>query len=114
MHRNSILLLTLVVNIYAQKPSFPDCNAGPLAAFPICDHILPSRQRATDLIGRMTTTEKISQIIVFAAAIPRLGIPSFNWWHEALHGVSLVLIMGVIYLQLLVFPCLSILVQHSI
>jgi beta-glucosidase-like glycosyl hydrolase len=36
----------------------------------------------------MTTAEKISQMIVFAAAIPRLGIPKYNWWHEALHGIA--------------------------
>ena len=88
MYRSPILFLTLVVSIYAQKPSFPDCTAGPLATFPICDQSLPARQRAADLIGRMTIPEKISQMIVFADAIPRLGIPSFNWWHEALHGVA--------------------------
>ncbi len=88
MYISPIFFLTLVVNIYGQQPSFPNCTSGPLATFPICDQSLPSRQRATDLISRMTTTEKISQMIVFAAAIPRLGIPSFNWWHEALHGVA--------------------------
>lgn len=44
--------------------------------------------RAADLVGRMTLEEKVSQMVDVAAAIPRLGIPSYNWWNEALHGVA--------------------------
>ncbi|CAF4684063.1 unnamed protein product, partial [Rotaria magnacalcarata] len=35
----------------------------------------------------MTTDEKITQLVTTAAAIPRLGLPKFEWWSEALHGV---------------------------
>jgi beta-glucosidase len=44
--------------------------------------------RAADLVGRMTLEEKVSQMTDVAAAIPRLGIPAYNWWNEALHGVA--------------------------
>lgn len=44
--------------------------------------------RARDLVARMTLEEKISQMQFEAPAIPRLGIPSYNWWSEALHGVA--------------------------
>ena len=44
--------------------------------------------RAADLVGRMTLEEKVSQMVDVAAAIPRLGIPAYNWWNEALHGVA--------------------------
>ncbi|MBN2355769.1 hypothetical protein JXO59_06625, partial [candidate division KSB1 bacterium] len=47
---------------------------------------LPISQRVQDLIGRMTLDEKISQMQHTAAAIPRLSIPQYNWWNEALHG----------------------------
>ncbi len=45
-------------------------------------------QRANDLISRMTLEEKASQLTNFSRAIPRLGIPAYNWWSEALHGVA--------------------------
>jgi len=44
--------------------------------------------RAADLVSRMTLAEKVSQMQTSAAAIPRLGVPYYNWWSEALHGVA--------------------------
>ena len=43
--------------------------------------------RAMDLVSRMTLEEKASQLVNDARAIPRLGVPAYNWWSEALHGV---------------------------
>lgn len=51
----------------------------------------PSRtlgERVRDLIGRMTLQEKIGQMSNESRAIPRLGIPAYNYWNEALHGVA--------------------------
>jgi beta-glucosidase len=44
--------------------------------------------RARELVGRMTLEEKVSQMQDVAPAIERLGIPAYNWWNEALHGVA--------------------------
>jgi beta-D-xylosidase 4 len=88
MHVRLILFFSLMVGINAQNATFLDCKSGPLAAFPICDQSLPSHQRATDLINRMNSSEKISQLVNSAAEIPRLGLPKFQWWSEALHGVA--------------------------
>ena len=49
---------------------------------------LPLDQRVDDLISRMTLEEKVSQMMNTAPAIPRLGIPEYDWWNEALHGVA--------------------------
>ena len=49
---------------------------------------LPVEQRVDDLVSRMTLSEKISQMGSMAPAIERLGIPQYNWWNEALHGVA--------------------------
>ena len=49
---------------------------------------LPAEQRAADLVQRMTLTEKTSQLVNQARAIPRLGVPAYDWWSEALHGVA--------------------------
>ena len=49
---------------------------------------LPVDQRVDDLISRMRLEEKVSQLTSAAAAVPRLGIPEYNWWNEGLHGVA--------------------------
>ena len=45
-------------------------------------------QKARALVVQMTVEEKASQLRYDAPAIPRLGIPAYNWWNEALHGVA--------------------------
>lgn len=52
------------------------------------DKTLSPRERARDLVGRMTLEEKASQLRFDAPAVERLGIPAYNWWNEALHGVA--------------------------
>ena len=49
---------------------------------------LSASQRADDLLGRLTLEEKVSLMMDTSPAIPRLGIPQFQWWNEALHGVG--------------------------
>jgi beta-glucosidase len=55
---------------------------------PYKDTSLSAEQRAADLVHRMTLEEKASQLVNQARAVPRLGIPSYDWWSEALHGVA--------------------------
>ncbi|CAF0991145.1 unnamed protein product [Adineta ricciae] len=83
-----LLFFSVVLQINGQYPSFPDCQAGVLASFPICNQSLTSRERAADLINRMTVLEKISQMITTAEGVPRLGLPKYEWWSEALHGLA--------------------------
>ena len=45
-------------------------------------------RKARELVSRMTLEEKASQLKYDAPAIDRLGIPAYNWWNEALHGVA--------------------------
>jgi beta-glucosidase len=73
-----------------------------LAAFLIASHLfaqsseqpaylnasLPAEQRAADLVRRMTVQEKVTQLTNQSRAIPRLNVPAYNWWSEALHGVA--------------------------
>jgi beta-glucosidase len=56
--------------------------------FPYQDPQLPFEERAYDLVSRMTLQEKLSQFFNHSAAIPRLGIPEYDWWNECLHGVA--------------------------
>ena len=49
---------------------------------------LSAAQRADDLLTRLTLEEKVSLMMDTSPAIERLGIPQFQWWNEALHGVG--------------------------
>ena len=55
---------------------------------PYLDPGLPAEQRAADLVSRMKLEEKVLQMQNSAPAIPRLSIPAYDWWNEALHGVA--------------------------
>ncbi len=56
--------------------------------FPWYNPEISFEERLEMLISEMTIEEKISQLTYDAAAIERLGVPEYNWWSEALHGVA--------------------------
>jgi beta-glucosidase len=66
-----------------------DKSAAAADAKPVyLDPDRPFAERAADLVARMTLEEKVSQMQNVAAAVPRLGVPAYDWWNEALHGVA--------------------------
>jgi beta-glucosidase len=58
------------------------------ASLPFQDPNLPIDKRVDDLVARMTLEEKASQLVNRTRAIPRLNVPEYNLWSEALHGVA--------------------------
>jgi beta-glucosidase len=52
------------------------------------DSELSVDERVNSLVGAMTLEEKVAQTLHEAPAIPRLGVPNYNWWNECLHGVG--------------------------
>ncbi|WP_078031596.1 glycoside hydrolase family 3 C-terminal domain-containing protein [Massilia sp. KIM] len=56
------------------------------AAVQAADVLAEADARARALVGRMNMDEKIGQLVNVAPAVPRLGIPAYNWWTESLHG----------------------------
>jgi beta-glucosidase len=65
----------IVLSVSAQAPDYLNTS-------------LSYEERVSDLVSRMTLEEKTAQLLYTAPAIPRLGIPQYNWWNEALHGVA--------------------------
>ena len=72
-----ILLLFLISGSYSQEKLLPYQNPN-----------LSVEERVKDLVSRMTIDEKIGQMEYNAPEIEHLGIPAYNWWNEALHGVA--------------------------
>jgi beta-glucosidase-like glycosyl hydrolase len=71
-----VVLLPLLPLSYAQSPpAYKNPN-------------LPIETRVNDLISRMKLEEKVLQMQNAAPAIERLGVPAYDWWNEALHGVA--------------------------
>lgn len=64
-----------MLTLQAQKPAYLNTD-------------LSFEERVNDLLSRMTIEEKAAQLLFTAPAIPRLGVPEYNWWGEALHGVA--------------------------
>ncbi|MGA7350333.1 MAG: glycoside hydrolase family 3 N-terminal domain-containing protein, partial [Acidobacteriaceae bacterium] len=63
-------------------------GAQETSTLPYMNPNLPAEARAADLVHRMTLEEKASQLVNQARAIPRLNVPAYDWWSEALHGVA--------------------------
>jgi len=81
------LILLGASHLAAQSASKVSSSPA-LSRPPYLDASLPLDQRIDDLVSRMTLEEKASQMQDIARAVPRLGIPAYNWWNEGLHGVA--------------------------
>jgi beta-glucosidase len=68
-------LLSLATTALAAEPLYKDLDRS-------------FEERAADLVSRMTLEEKVAQLQNDAPAIPRLAVPAYEWWNEALHGVA--------------------------
>ncbi|KAH7186172.1 glycoside hydrolase superfamily [Fusarium flagelliforme] len=66
----------------------PDCTKEPLKSNGICDTSLSPAERAAALIAAFTPREKVNNLVSNATGAPRIGLPRYNWWNEALHGVA--------------------------
>ena len=71
----TLLSTTAISSAFAQQLPYQNPNLTP-------------HERAVDLVSRLTLEEKAQLMEHTSPAIPRLGIPQFNWWNEALHGIG--------------------------
>lgn len=66
----------------------PHCGSGSLSNNLVCDSSLAPRARAQALVDAFTIEEKLNLTHNNSPGVPRLGLPTYNWWGEALHGVA--------------------------
>ena len=80
MKRISLRLIAVLAALTSTLSAF--------AQLPFQDKTLSPEQRAADIVGRLTLEEKAALLRYDSPAVERLGIPAYNWWNEALHGVA--------------------------
>lgn len=90
MARSSLATSFVAISILASSASaaFPDCVNGPLKNNSICDASLSPRERVNGLLEALNIEEKIANVNNDAPGSKRLGLPGYQWWNEALHGVA--------------------------
>ena len=86
--RMNVAGVVVVIAFLASALIAADAETAPPALAKFKDPSLPPEVRVKDLISNMTLEEKAAQLGHTAPAIPRLGIPEYNWWNEGLHGVA--------------------------
>ncbi|KAK3130529.1 hypothetical protein QOZ80_6BG0494710 [Eleusine coracana subsp. coracana] len=59
-----------------------------MSSFPYCDSSLSYADRVRDLVGWMSVEEKVGNLGDWSRGAPRVGLPPYKWWSEALHGIS--------------------------
>ncbi|OCL04852.1 glycoside hydrolase family 3 protein [Glonium stellatum] len=69
---------------------FPDCVNGPTALTTnlVCDPSASPADRAAAIVAAMSTSEKLVNMVDRSLGVSRLGLPEYEWWSEALHGVA--------------------------
>ena len=72
-----LVLISLWCTAQNKDPKFPFQNTD-----------LSFEERVENLVSQLTLEEKVAQMLNAAPAIPRLGIPAYDWWNETLHGVA--------------------------
>jgi len=83
------IVMMMVGGAIAEVPPYACDSRDPATrSYTFCDSSKPITVRVEDLISRLSLEEKISQLGNNASAVPRLGIPKYEWWSEALHGVA--------------------------
>ena len=69
------------------KSALRPCSTPKARELRFCNAKLPLEDRLSDLVARLELDEKAALLDNYAVAVPRLGLPAYQWWSEALHGV---------------------------
>jgi len=72
----------LVSGAAAAGHLFPDCASGPLSNHTVCNTGASVADRAAALVAAFTNEEKFNLVVNTSPGVPRLGLPSYEWWRE--------------------------------
>jgi len=78
---------TLKILVAAAVITLTACTAKTQYEYAFQNPKLPADERVENLISLLTPEEKVGLMMNKAVSVDRLGIPSYNWWSEACHGV---------------------------
>ncbi|XP_071709930.1 probable beta-D-xylosidase 6 [Rutidosis leptorrhynchoides] len=81
-----LLLITSIPISQSKTPNYP-CKP-PHNSYPFCNTSLPISFRAQSLISHLSLSDKINRLSNNDTGVPHLGIPSYEWWSESLHGIA--------------------------
>lgn len=85
MLSSSILgVVSLATSAVALNYTFPDCVNGPLKSNLVCNTSANFLDRARAVVDLFTVQELMSNSVNLSPGVPRLGLPSYQWWSEAL------------------------------
>jgi len=84
----SVVVSLFAILSFAVSLSSQTSSGKGSANAPFRNSRLSIEERVNDLVSRLTIEEKAEQMVHTAPAIPRLGIPAYNWWSEGLHGAA--------------------------
>ncbi len=83
------LIGLLFARAQAQGPSpTPWCAATPQSAWAVCDPTQSLDARAADIVGRLSLSDKLASLVTATTALSSVGLPSYQWWSEATHGIG--------------------------
>lgn len=77
-------LVFVLLSLTIVRAAFPDCVNGPLKTNLVCNPNANYKDRATALVNLFTLEELANNTVNGASGVPRLGLPAYNWWSEAL------------------------------
>ena len=88
----AIILLPLLFFCSASAVVYPDCEAGPLASNLVCNTNASVHDRASALVDALTLEETVDNMVQAAPGAPRLGLPPYTWYREALVSPRILII----------------------
>lgn len=79
-----MLLFFAFLALVRAQAAFPDCVNGPLKNNTVCNTSASTKDRASALVAALTNEEKFNLTGSNSPGVPRLGLPAYEWWQEAL------------------------------
>ena len=77
-----------IIALAAADPSQNFCAQAPQSGWVFCNPAAGLDARAADIVGRLTLEDKINATVSASPALPSVGLPAYQWWSEATHGIS--------------------------